>query len=84
MTTTTLLSYIGFFIAGVLGVGLPTVRTLQVIEGKYLAIIPVSILCSMNMYILTFLVAKGDLTFMALNALGSTVSVSYLAYKKRK
>jgi hypothetical protein len=78
------LSYVGFFIAGVLGVGLPTIRTLQVIDGKYMAIVPVSIACSMNMYILTFLVAKGDLVFMALNALGSAVSVSYLAYKKRR
>jgi hypothetical protein len=73
-----------FMVWGFLGVGIPTLRTLHVIDGNYLKVFPLSIFASVNMYLFTYLVANQDYLFMIFNSIGAAFSVSYLAYKRYK
>lgn len=79
-----ILRAIGFFLLGVLGVGLPTIRTLNVIKGKYLLVIPISLIASVNMIVFTWLIVDKNWTFIIFNSLGAACSVSYIAYREGK
>ena len=72
-----------YFILGFLGVGLPTLRTMKVVDGEHLTVIPISLLSSANLYLFTILVANRDYTFMIVNSLGACLAVSLLAYRRK-
>jgi len=78
------LKIIGYFMLGLMGVGLPTIRTLKVIDGHYIQVFFIALLSTINLYIFTLLVITKDITFMIPNALGASVAVSYLAYRRKK
>ena len=71
-----------FFLLGLLGVGLPTMRTLNVLRGKYWAVIPLSLAGSANMFIFTYFIIEKNWSFVIWNSIGAAVSVSYLAYRE--
>ena len=73
-----------FFFLGALGVGLPTMRTLSVIKGNYLQVIPFSLLGSVNLFIFTWLVVEKNWLFIICNSIGAAVAVSYIAYRESK
>ena len=79
---------IEFFFLGILlgatGVGLPTIRTIQAMEGHYKKVFFVSLLASASMFLYMYLVVNLNYPFMAGNALGAAVSVSYIGYRRSK
>ena len=79
-----LISYIifGFFL-GAVGIGLPTLRTLEVIKGNYAKVFIYSILSTASLYVFTYLVASSNFAFMLGNVLGSALSVTWIAYHEK-
>lgn len=79
---------IEFFFLGILlgfmGVGLPTLRTIKAMEGHWKSVFFISLLASASMFIFMYLVVNLNYSFMAGNALGAAVSVSFIGYKRRK
>jgi hypothetical protein len=79
---------ISYFFLGILigavGIGLPTLRTLEVIKGHCLTVFLYSILASCAMFSFTVLVAGTNWPFMIGNVIGSAVSVTWIAYNEKK
>ena len=75
---------LAYFVLGLLGVGVPTLRTLSVIKGKYLLVIPLSLVGSINLFIFTWLVVEKDWLFIVCNSIGAAVAVSWIAYREAK
>lgn len=79
-----LITYILFgFILGAVGIGLPTLRTLEVIKGNYGKVFVYSIVSTSCLYIFTQLVAASNYGFMFGNVLGSALSVTWIAYHEK-
>jgi hypothetical protein len=79
-----LISIFGGFILGAMGVGLPTLRTMKVIEGSYATVFVLTLICSANLFIFTNVVVTKNYLFMICNAIGAAISVSYIAYREKK
>ncbi len=79
---------IGYFLLGLLlgfmGVGLPTLRTIMSMEGRWKSVFFVSLCASISMFIFMVLVISLNYPFMIGNALGAATSVSLIGYKRRK
>jgi len=71
------------FLLGAVGIGLPTLRTLEVIKGNYGKVFIYSIISTSCLYIFTQLVAAGNFGFMLGNVLGSSLSVTWIAYHEK-
>lgn len=72
----------GFFLGGV-GIGLPTLRTLEVIKGNYGTVFLYSVISSCALFTFTQLVAAHNVGFMVGNVLGSSLSVTWIAYHEK-
>jgi hypothetical protein len=72
----------GFFL-GAVGIGLPTLRTLEVIKGNYGKVFVYSVVSSCALFTFTQLVASGNFAFMLGNVLGSSLSVTWIAYHEK-
>lgn len=79
---------IKFFLLGIVlgavGIGLPTYRTLKVIDGDYLQVFVLSTFASICLMTFTTLVASHNMPFMIGNVVGSSISVTYIAYLQKK
>lgn len=79
---------IGYFFLGLLlgflGVGLPTLRTIKAMEGKFIQVFFISLLASVSMFTFMLIVVTLNYPFMIGNALGAAASVSLIGYKRRK
>lgn len=73
---------VGLFL-GLLGVGVPTMRMIKVMEGGWVVVFFLSLVATGNLYIFTNLVVAKNFYFMVANALGAALSVSILAYRRR-
>jgi len=71
------------FILGALGVGLPTLRILKVMEGKYVQAFFIALMATLNFYVFTNMIVEKNYKFMIANSIGAALSVSYLAFKRR-
>ena len=69
---------------GFIGVGLPTLRTMKVIEGKPMSSFIIGLLSACSLFIFTNMVVLKNYPFMAANALGAAFAVAFLAYKNKK
>lgn len=79
-----LIGYIVFgFFLGAVGIGLPTLRMLEVIKGNYGKVFVYSIISTSALYVFTSLVAAGNVGFMCGNVLGSALSVTWIAYHEK-
>ena len=72
----------GFFL-GAIGIGLPTLRTLEVIKGNYGKVFVYSFVSSCALFTFTQLVAAHNIGFMCGNVLGSSLSVTWIAYHEK-
>lgn len=76
-----------FFLLGILlgavGIGLPTLRTLRVIDGMYAQVFFYSVISSVCLFAFTQLVASHNIPFMVGNVLGSSLSVTWIAYNEK-
>lgn len=71
-------------ILGFVGLFLPNLRTIKMLEGYYIQVFFIHILASIMLIIFTTLVAKGVIPFMIGNSIGGGIAVSFLSYKKEK
>jgi LytS/YehU family sensor histidine kinase len=71
-------------IFGFIGLLLPNLRTIKMLEGNYIQVFFIHILASITLIIFTTLVAKGVIPFMIGNSIGGGLAVSYLSYKKKE
>ncbi len=71
-------------VLGFMGVGLPTLRTIQTMEGRYLLVFFVSVICTLNLFAFTHFIIAKNVWFMAANTIGAGLSVSTIAYKRSK
>lgn len=71
------------FVLGFLGLLLPNLRTIKMLEGKYIQVFFIHILASIMLIVFTTLVAKGVISFMVGNTVGGGLAVSLLSYNKR-
>lgn len=71
-------------VLGFVGLLLPNLRTIKMLEGNYVQVFFIHILASIMLIIFTTLVAKGVIPFMVGNSIGGGFAVSFLSYKKRK
>lgn len=82
------MAIIKFFLLGVflgaMGLGLPTYRTLKVLDGSIKQVFILSILSSVCLMIFTTFVASHNMPFIIGNIVGSSVSVTYIAYLQKK
>jgi len=69
---------------GLLGVGLPTLRTIMSMEGHWKSVFFVSLCASCSMFVFMIVVVSMNYPFMIGNALGAALSVSFIGYKRRK
>lgn len=72
----------GFFL-GAVGIGLPTLRTLEVIKGNYGKVFVYSIISTSCLYVFTQLVAASNFGFMFGNVLGASLSVTWIAFHEK-
>lgn len=70
-------------VMGFCGVGLPTIRTIQAMEGKYIRVFFVSLLATVNLYAFTRFAVKDNYWWMAANMLGAATAVSVIAYRRQ-
>ena len=77
-----LLLYIGYFLAGFFGVGLPTLRYLYVSKGNYIKVIPVNIISSLNFVLFTRMIVDDNWVFLVFNMIGSSIAVFIITYKE--
>ena len=68
---------------GFIGVGLPTLRIMKVMEGKFISVFFIGILSSISLYVFTNMVVLKNYPFMIANAIGAASSVSFLAWRKQ-
>ena len=71
-------------VLGFVGLLLPSLRTIKMLEGHYIEVFFIHILASIMLIVFTTLVAKGVMPFMVGNTIGGAIAVSYLSFKKRK
>lgn len=71
-------------VLGFVGLLLPNLRTIKMLEGLYVQVFFIHILASIMLIMFTLLVAKGVIPFMIGNTIGGAIAVSYLSYKKGK
>ena len=71
-------------VIGFAGVGLPTLRTIQTIEGRYISVFFVCVLCTICLFIFTNMVVAKNIYFMVANIIGGSLSVSMMAWQRRK
>lgn len=71
-------------VLGFVGLLLPSLRTIKMLEGHYIEVFFIHILASIMLIVFTTLVAKGVMPFMIGNTIGGAIAVSYLSFKKRK
>ena len=74
---------LGLFM-GIVGVGLPTMRMIHVLEGKCANVFVISVLASVNMYAFTRFVIQDNYYWMVANALGAAIGVTLIAYRRKK
>lgn len=70
-------------VLGFLGVGLPTLRTIWTMEGRFILVFFVCLFCTANLFIFTNLVVTKNYYFMAANAIGAALSVTLIAWRRR-
>jgi hypothetical protein len=73
---------LGLFL-GAVGMGLPTLRTLEVIKGNYAKVFMYSMISSCSLFIFTQLVASHNVGFMIGNIVGASLSVTWIAYHEK-
>lgn len=71
-------------VIGFIGLLLPSLRTIKMLEGHYIEVFFIHILASIMLIVFTMLVAKGVVPFMIGNTIGGGIAVSYLSLKKGK
>ena len=71
------------FALGFIGLLLPNLRTIRMLEGHYISVFFIHILASVMLIVFTILVSKLIIPFMVGNTLGGGLAVSYLSYRKR-
>lgn len=69
---------------GFIGLLLPNLRTIKMLEGLYIQVFFIHILAAIMTIVFTMLVAQGVIPFMIGNTIGGAMSISVLAYKRRK
>jgi hypothetical protein len=69
-------------VLGFIGLLLPNLRTIKMLEGHHVQVFFIHILASIMLIIFTLLVAKGIVPFMIGNTIGGGIAVSYLSLKK--
>lgn len=69
-------------VLGFVGLLLPNLRIIKMLEGHHIQVFFIHILSSIMLIIFTMLVAKGVLPFMIGNTIGGAIAVSYLSLKK--
>lgn len=69
-------------ISGFVGLLLPNLRIIKMLEGHHVQVFFIHILASIMMIVYTTLVAKGVIPFMIGNTIGGAIAVSYLSLKK--
>ena len=72
------------FVLGFVGLLLPNLRTIKMLEGHYIQVFFIHILASLMLVVFTILVAKAVIPFIIGNTIGGALAVSYLSYKKGK
>jgi len=73
---------LGLFM-GIIGVGLPTIRMINVLEGKCANVFFISLLASVNMYAFTRFAIQDNYYWMVANALGAAIGVTVIAYRRK-
>ena len=81
---TPLLSVLLGLVLGFLGVGLPTLRTIEVMEGAYIKVFGISLLSTGCLFVFTNMVVLKNIPFMIANGFGAAFSVSLIAYRRKK
>lgn len=71
-------------LVGFVGLFLPNLRTMKMLDGHYIQVFFIHILASVMLIVFTLLVAKGVIPFMVGNTIGGSVAVTYLSYKRSK
>lgn len=69
---------------GFVGLLLPNLRTIKMLDGKYIQVFFIHVLAAAMAIIFISLVAKNVIPFIIGNTLGGSIAVSYLSYKKHK
>lgn len=67
---------------GFIGVGLPTLRTIETMEGSYIKVFFISIVATACLFVFTNMVVAMNIPFMIANSIGAGLSVSLIAYKR--
>lgn len=70
------------FALGFVGLLLPNLRTIKMLEGKYIQVFLLHILASLMLVVFTILVVDKVIPFIIGNTLGGALSISLLAYRK--
>lgn len=70
-------------VSGAVGVGFSTMRTIYTIEGNYFKAPGMNVLASLNIFLMTYLVADMNYPYMISNIIGASLSVAYIAWKRR-
>lgn len=69
---------------GFIGVGLPTLRILNTIDGEYRRVALIQALSTLNMYTLMYFVAHKEWGWMFGNLVGAVASSTIIAFNRRK
>ena len=72
------------FLLGFFGLGLHSLRTSYMVDGKVISTFISSAGTSVCLFIYTLMVIERDIPFVVANAIGASIAVSMVAYRRKK